>query len=333
MTLFAPVAWGTTYVTVTELLPPNRPMFVALMRMLPAGVIMAAGGIVLTRWRPRQRQWLHISALALVNFGLFFPLLIVAVYRLPGGVAASFGGLQPLLVAVLGRVIEHRPLRARDFGVGAVAALGVALVVIRPGANVDLVGALSAAGANISFAVGVVLTKRWPMPAHRVAATGWQLVIGAALLGPVALATEGPPPPLDTADLVGLAHLSLVATGLAFAIWFRGVERLPAAAPPLLGLAAPFTGAALGWLIRSEDLTPVQLVGFALTAGAIAYGTLVVPARLDEPRPGPDNMHDHHRRRTDGSCAEPVTVPGAVTGCPRRSGPASRRPQRLGITS
>lgn len=284
MTLLAPISWGTTYVTVTELLPPDRPLFVALMRMVPAGILMAAAGIAFAGWRPRGRQWVRISVLAVVNFGLFFPLLIVAVYRLPGGVAASFGGLQPLLVAVLGRWIERRPLRSTDLGVGALAAAGVAMVVIRPGADVDLVGVLSAIGANLSFAVGVVLTKRWPTPTHRVAATGWQLLIGAALVGPVTIAIEGGPPPLGGADLIGLGHLSLVATGLAFALWFRGVERLPAAAPPLLGLAAPFTGAALGWLVRAEDLTVLQLVGFALTAGTIAYGALVVPARHDTPR-------------------------------------------------
>ena len=40
---------------------------------------------------------------ALFNFGIFFPLLVVAVQRLPGGVAAAVGGLQPLLVAGLSR--------------------------------------------------------------------------------------------------------------------------------------------------------------------------------------------------------------------------------------
>jgi hypothetical protein len=47
------------------------------------------------------------------------------------------------------------------------------------------------------------------------------------------------------------------------------------AAPPLLGLAAPVTDALLGWVILRQSLSPVQLAGFVLTLGAIAYGAVL----------------------------------------------------------
>ncbi len=310
-TLIAPISWGTTYVTVTELLPPDRPLFVALMRVVPAGALLAVVGLVTSGWRPVGREWRPLAVLAIVNFGFFFPLLIVGVYRLPGGVAASFGGMQPLLVAVVGRLIDGRRLRAIDVGVGVAAVVGVAMVVVRPGADVDLVGVVAAAGANVSFAIGVVLTKRWP-PTSRLAATGWQLLLGGVFILPVALLVEGPPPRLGPSDVVGLTHLSLVATGVAFVLWFRGVERLPAAAPPLLGLAAPLTGAALGWLLLAEDLTLVQILGFAVTGGAIAYGAVVVPTRT---RPGTlvATTPRHPPRRAS------ATVPSVACGVPSSS--------------
>ena len=43
-TVLAPIAWGTTYVTVTQLLPAGRPLLVAAMRVLPAGVLLVAAG-------------------------------------------------------------------------------------------------------------------------------------------------------------------------------------------------------------------------------------------------------------------------------------------------
>src|SRR5690606_7801946 len=110
--------------------------------------------------------------------------------------------------------------------------------------------------------------------------TGWQLLIGGAVLVPLAWAVEGRPPVPSATELAGFAHLSVVATGAAFVLWFRGIERLPAAVPPLLGLAAPLTGAALGWLLLGESLSPLQLVGFAVTVGAVAS-----VGRLD-PEPG-----------------------------------------------
>lgn len=229
-------------------------------------------------WRPRGSEWGQTALLALFNCGIFFPLLIVSVYRLPGGVAAAVGGLQPLLVGLLTWLLNRARPRPRDLAVGSVAALGVGLIVLRPAAGLDSVGVLAAIAANVSFAIGVVLTKRFPPPPNRVAATGWQLLLGSALLAPLAWYLEGPPPALTGVNLVGLAYLGLVATGGAFVLWFRGISRLPAAAPPLLGLAAPVTGAALGWLVLGETLSGLQLLGFALTLGAIAYGALLPSA-------------------------------------------------------
>ncbi len=43
-TLLAPITWGTTYVAVTELLPAGRPLLVATVRVVPAGLALLAIG-------------------------------------------------------------------------------------------------------------------------------------------------------------------------------------------------------------------------------------------------------------------------------------------------
>jgi probable blue pigment (indigoidine) exporter len=292
-TVLAPISWGTTYLVVTELLPAGHPLLVASMRVVPAGALLVAVAMLRTRWRPRGREWGRTALLALFNFGLFFPLLIVAVERLPGGTAAAVGGLQPLLVAGLSRVVAgRRPPRA-ELIVAVIAAIGVALVVVRPGAGLDVVGVIAAIAANVSFAAGVVLTKRFPPPADRLASTGWQLLVGGVLLVPLTLLVEDPPPALGAGAIAGFAYLSLVATGLAFVVWFAGIRRLPTSAPPLLGLAAPVTGAALGWIVKGQSLSPLQLVGFAVTLGAIAQG-----ARLGaSPAPSATRLAPHRPQR------------------------------------
>jgi probable blue pigment (indigoidine) exporter len=278
-TVLAPILWGTTYVTISKLLPADRPLLVAAMRVVPAGIALLVVAQIVAPWRPRGHDWWRTAVLALFNFGLFFPLLAVAVYRLPGGVAAAAGGLQPLLVAGLTWLLSRRPPRPRDLAIAGVAAVGVALVVVRPNAGIDPVGVLAGLAANVSFATGVVLTKRFRAPPSRLAATAWQLLLGGVLLVPLTLAVEGTPPPLSTRNLAGFAYLSLVGTAFAFVVWFNGIRRLPAAAPPLLGLAAPITGATLGWVVLGQSLSPVQLAGFAITLGAIAYGATLAGER------------------------------------------------------
>ncbi len=274
-TLLAPISWGTTYVTVTEFLPDARPLLVALVRVVPAGLVLLLLGTLSSWWRPRGPAWWQIGLLASFNFGVFFPLLTIAVYRLPGGVAAAVGGLQPILVGLLSWLLARRQPRLVELAIGVVAALGVGLVVIRPGAGFDAVGVFAAVAANISFAAGVVLTKRFPVPENRLSSAGWQLLLGGVLILPLAATVEGMPGAVTTTNLAGFAYLSLIGTALAFVLWFRGIRRLPSAAPPLLGLAAPVTGAALGWVILDQALTPLQLVGFVITLPAIAYGALL----------------------------------------------------------
>jgi probable blue pigment (indigoidine) exporter len=271
LTVLAPISWGTTYVTITELAPDGRPLLVAAARVLPASVVLLIVGSVRQLSRPHGADWWRTAALSVCNFGAFFPLLIIAVYRLPGGVAAAAGGLQPLLVAGLSVPLANRRPTQVELAVGAIAAVGVAMVVVRPGADIDPVGVVAAIAANVSFAAGVVLTKRWPSSARGLTATGWQLLLGGALLVPLAIAVEGTPPVLTATNVVALTYLTLIATALAFLVWFSGIERLPAAAPPLLGLAAPVTGAMLGWLVLGQSLSPVQLVGFGITLATIAY--------------------------------------------------------------
>jgi probable blue pigment (indigoidine) exporter len=280
LTVLAPITWGTTYITVTQLLPEGRPLLVATMRVVPAAVVLLVVGAVVSRWRPRGAEWWRTATLGMFNFGLFFPLLSVAVYRLPGGVAAAVGGLQPLLVVTFSWLFAQRRPRRSEMTISVVAVIGVGLVAIRPGADLDVVGLLAAVAANVSFSVGVVLTRRFPTPANRLAATGWQLLMGGTLLVPLTLIVEGAPPSLTGGNIAGFAYLSMIGTALAFIIWFNGIRRLSPVAPPLLGLAAPVTGAVLGWAVLGQSLSPLQLAGFAITIGAIAYGATVGAAHV-----------------------------------------------------
>ena len=91
----APIVWGSTYVVTTELLPPGRPLLVAALRALPAGLLLLAW----SRTLPRGEWWWRVLVLGTLNIGAFFALLFVAAYRLPGGVAGPPSPVPPGLGA------------------------------------------------------------------------------------------------------------------------------------------------------------------------------------------------------------------------------------------
>ena len=283
-TLLAPMLWGTTYLTITETLPTGRPLLVAAMRVGPAGLVLVAIARF-QHWNSKSIDWGRTALLAMCNFVLFFPLLAVAVYRLPGGVAAAVGGLQPFFVATLSWWVNGVQPSRRQILVGAAAIVGVAMVVIHPGALFNITGLLAAGAANLSFSVGVVLTKRFPEPTNRVGATGCQLLIAAAALFPLTYVIEGRVPLFTLRNTIGFAYLSMCGTALAFVLWFSGIRKLSPSIPPLLGLAAPVMGAILGWVVLSEALKPLQLFGVVVTCASIAYGALApTTAALTPPR-------------------------------------------------
>lgn len=279
VTALAPITWGTTYAVTTELLPPDRPLLAATLRALPAGIAL----VVLTGSRPPTGWWGRIAVLGTLNVGAFFALLFVAATRLPGGVAATLGAVQPLVVAGLGAVLLGERVRSRTIVAGSLGIAGVALLVLRSRTGLDAVGVAAGVAGTLSMATGVVLTKRWGRAMPLLAATGWQLVAGGLVLAPLLLVLEGLPPSLTATNLAGHLWLASAGTAGAYVVWFRGIERLPVQRVSLLGLLSPLVATAVGWLVLHQRLTTGQVAGALLVLLALRIGQ----GRRHTPAPAP----------------------------------------------
>jgi probable blue pigment (indigoidine) exporter len=272
ITAFAPAVWGTTYIVTTQLLPAGHPMFAALMRALPAGLIALA----ITRTVPRGIWWWRSLALGALNIGAFFPLLFLAAERLPGGVAATLGATQPILVAFLAVAVLGERLSAWRLTWGLVGVLGVGLVVLGPNAALDATGIAAGLAGAAAMALGVTLTKRWGRPdgVRPMAFAGWQLTAGGLVLVVPVAVTDDVPAHIDLPAAGGYLWLGLVGGLLAYTLWFAGIRVLPVTATALLGLLSPLVAAAAGALLLSQTLTAPQLAGFALALAALVAGQL-----------------------------------------------------------
>ncbi|WP_280267763.1 EamA family transporter [Nocardia wallacei] len=270
LTGLAPLVWGSTYAVTTEFLPPDRPMFTALMRALPAGLALLA----VTRVLPRGAWILRTAVLGLLNFGAFFPLLFLAAYRLPGGVAGVLGAAAPMFAVVFTALLLRQRPSGRKLLAGVIGIAGVSLVVLRATAALDLIGVLAGLFGAGSMAAATVLAGRWGRPegVGPLAITGWQLTAGGLMLLPLALVTEGAPPALDGTAVGGYLYLGVIGTAAAYAMWFRGLARVPATSVAFLGLLSPLSASVIGWVWLGQALTPLQMLGIVIALGGTVLG-------------------------------------------------------------
>ncbi|WP_432970434.1 EamA family transporter [Dactylosporangium sp. CA-233914] len=275
LTAAAPAIWGTTYLVTTEWLPPDRPLLAATARALPAGLVLLA----IARTLPKGIWLWRALVLGTLNIGAFNVLLFVAAYRLPGGIAAMIMAVQPMIVLVMAALLIGDKIRFTHVLACVLGATGVVSLVFKGTTAVDLVGVAAALVAAACMATGITLTKLWGRP-HDVGLlpfTGWQLTAGGLLSLPFTLAVEGLPATISGPNILGFAYLASLGAAISYAIWFRGIARLPALAVSFLALGSPVVATVLGYLFLHQTLSMPQLAGILLIIGAVL---------LAQPRPG-----------------------------------------------
>lgn len=267
-TALAPTIWGSSYIVATEWLPADRPLTVAVMRALPAGLLL----LVMVRQWPARSWYARLLLLGALNFSVFWAMLFIAAWRLPGGLAATLGAIQPLLVLLLARLMLGQRISMNGILAAVFGLIGVGLLVVGPDAAMDRLGMSAALLGAASMAAGTVLTRRWQPPVSALTFTAWQLTAGGLLLLPVALLVE-PALPMPTArHMAGYLWLGLIGAALTYFLWFRGIARLGPSTVTAFGFLSPLTAVLLGWLFLEQTLTPAQGLGAALVVLGVWLG-------------------------------------------------------------
>ena len=275
---FAPVVWGSTYYVTRHALPADVPLWGAVIRALPAGLLL----LLLARRLPSGSWWWRSVVLGTLNTGAFFVLVYAAGQLLPSSIAAMIMSLSPIVMMLFAwLLIAERPTGAMVLG-GLVGVAGVVLLLGGAGGGLDPWGVVASVAAMAMSGLGFVLTKKWGRGGDLVATTAWQLVAGGLTVVPVAVLVEGAPPRLDATALAGFAYLTLVGTALAYVAWFAALAHLPAGSVGLVGLLNPVTGTLLGLALAGEVLTGIQALGIAVVLAGLLLGQL---------RPRPHSSH------------------------------------------
>ncbi|OQM74164.1 EamA family transporter [Manganibacter manganicus] len=265
LTAIAPVIWGSTYLVTTEFLQGFSPMTVAMLRALPAGLLL----LMIVRKLPTGIWWLRTFVLGALNISIFLSMLFVAAYRLPGGVAGTVLSAQPLIVVFLASFLLSSPVRPSTI-IGALVGMGgVALLVLTPSAALDAIGVAAGLAGATSMALGSILARRWGSPVSPLTFTAWQLTAGGLLLLPVVLLPGHFIPVPTASNLLGLVWLGLIGAAITYALWFRGIGRLAPSVVSSLLFLSPLTAVLLGWSFLGQTLSLLQISGIALVVGSI----------------------------------------------------------------
>lgn len=230
---------------------------------LAALILLALNARALRRSRGLPLRWVVASGVAIaVMNGCFYQ----AIDRIPLGLATTVEFLGPLAVAVAGS------RRARDFLWVALAGGGVALLG-SPGVEVDPVGLAFAFGAAVGWAAYILLAKR--MLADWTVGSGLavSLLVAAALLAPLGLASGGGDL-LDARVLaVGLA-VAVLGSILPFTLELGALRKLSTATFGILLSLEPAVAALVGALALAQVPGALEALAIlcvvAASAGASA---------------------------------------------------------------
>jgi len=263
------VIWGSTYLGMELAIETIPPFLMASVRFLIAGAILYT--IFRPRERPTRRHWL--SATIIGGFLLLGGNAVVGFSqtRLDSSVAALIVATIPLWFALLDYVATGKRLVPQAMLGLAIGFAGIALL-IRPGGDIDFVGALICLCAPLSWAVGSLYARGATLPRVPLLGAGMEMLAGGALLAVVGLASGER---IDVAAISvrsagGLAYLIVFGSIVAYSSYVWLLKVAPTQLVATYAYVNPVIAVLLGALVLDEAITVwVGVAGAAIVTSVV----------------------------------------------------------------
>lgn len=280
--------WGTAMVAMKGVMPHSTPLFIAGIRLVPAGLLILAVAKILKLPQPKGwKAWLWIIAFALVDGAIFQGFLTEGLAKTSAGLGSVIIDTQPLTVAVLsvwlfGEVIGLYGLIGLGMGI-----LGVSLIGLPDELILNLLsfgnGTLSSSGGNLwqqgawlmliaslSMAVGTVLVPFLSRHVDPVVATGWHMIIGGLPLFLFSGIWESEQwINLSWQGWLALGYSTVFGSAISYGIFFYLASKGNLTSLSSLTFLTPIFALIFGNLFLAEVLSPLQTAGVCLTLVSI----------------------------------------------------------------
>jgi len=264
---------GTIGVFVEE--ANQHPLVTVLFRCAFGALALLAWGLATGRTgelRLRGKSgWIACATgcLMVLNWALFF----AAIPRISIAVATIVFHIQPVWIILFGALVLREAVSPRQWAATLAALCGLALTTGLFGDMASMaswgsgyaLGLLMCLGGSLCYAAVTVLANT-EKTITSYALAWWQCVTGLVVLAWVPLVFGWP----DSAPAwAWLAGLGVLHTGLAYALLFAGMVRLPLGRIAVLQFVYPLTAVLVDWGVYGRSLDAVQLAGVALMAAAL----------------------------------------------------------------
>jgi drug/metabolite transporter (DMT)-like permease len=276
--------WGTAMVAMKGVIPHTTPLFMAGIRLIPAGVLILMVAAFMGKPVPKSwLAWLWIIIFALVDGTLFQGFLAEGLVRTNAGLGSVMIDSQPLAVALLCLWLfqEHIGLwgwLGLGLGITGISLIGLPeewiFHLLDSGVTIttdnwqDLFnsGELLMLLAALSMAVGTVLIRFVCRYADPVMATGWHMIIGGLPLWGMSSVLEAQQwQNLVLSDWIALSYATVFGSAIAYGLFFYFASSGDLTSLSSLTFLTPIFALIFGYIFLSEVLTIIQWLGVILT--------------------------------------------------------------------
>ena len=224
-----------------------------------------------------KHLWLLILTGAMI--GLNWILLFEAYNYTSVAIATLCYYMQPVIVILASPFVLKEKITVRKCICAAVSVLGMVFVsgILQPGSaggSHGYRGILLGLGAAALYAAVVLLNKKISgVPVYEK--TILQLSSAAVVMIPYMFAAcTLKAYSLGTGQVLGLLTVGILHTGIAYALYFGAIEKIPAQTAALLSYIDPVTAVLLSAGLLHESMSVLSVIGAVLIIGAAMISEL-----------------------------------------------------------
>lgn len=270
--------WATGFIGARYAMPWSEPFSFLAVRFVLAAIVLLLIMLVMHSRKLAPAQAAHAAFAGALIHGVYLGGVFWSIrHGLPAGLSALIIGLQPLITAVMaGWALGERILPRHWAGLAA-GFLGI-VIVLAPKIGQAIGGVTPAtflaclAGA-VAISAGTVWQKKFVSNADLVTATLWQYLGAAVVMAVGSFAFETRQFTLTGELVFAMAWLVLVLSIGAIFLLMMMIREGEMSKVSSLFYLVPAVTALIAWVLFGETLSPIQLVGMAITTIGVAMAT------------------------------------------------------------